>query len=117
MAHIPEDRSLWATLTANEHLRLTSQAGAMDLYDLFPEIARMKNKRAGLMSGGERQMLTLARALVTKPKVLLVDEMSMGLAPVIVERPSRRSRAPLPSSSSTRSSTSTSRPPGPTART
>jgi branched-chain amino acid transport system ATP-binding protein len=86
MAHIPGDRSLWPTLTVDEHLRLTSKPGALDVYDLFPEIARMKNKRAGLMSGGEQQMLTLARALVTKPQVLLVDEMSMGLAPVIVER-------------------------------
>jgi branched-chain amino acid transport system ATP-binding protein len=86
MAHIPEDRSLWPTLTVDEHLRLTSKPGALDVYDLFPEIARMRHKRAGLMSGGEQQMLALARALVTKPKVLLVDEMSMGLAPVIVER-------------------------------
>jgi branched-chain amino acid transport system ATP-binding protein len=86
MAHIPEDRSLWPSLTVDEHLRLTSKAGGLDVYDLFPEIARMKNKRAGLMSGGEQQMLALARAMVTKPQVLLVDEMSMGLAPVIVER-------------------------------
>jgi len=86
IAHIPEDRSLWPTLTVDEHLRLTSRSGAIDVYGLFPEIARMKNRRAGLMSGGEQQMLALARALVTKPQVLLVDEMSMGLAPVVVER-------------------------------
>ena len=86
VAHIPEDRSLWLTLTVDEHLRLTAKPGAMDVYELFPEIARMKNKRAGVMSGGEQQMLALARALVAKPEVLLVDEMSMGLAPVIVER-------------------------------
>lgn len=86
VAHIPEDRSLWPTLTVDEHLRLTAKPGAMDVYELFPEIARMKNKRAGVMSGGEQQMLALARALVTKPEVLLVDEMSMGLAPVVVER-------------------------------
>lgn len=86
VAHIPEDRSLWPTLTVDEHIRLTAKPGAMDVYELFPEIARMKHKRAGVMSGGEQQMLALARALVTRPEVLLVDEMSMGLAPVIVER-------------------------------
>jgi branched-chain amino acid transport system ATP-binding protein len=86
MAHIPEDRSLWPSLTVDQHLRLTSKPGALDVYDLFPEIARMRHKRAGLMSGGEQQMLALARALVTRPQVLLVDEMSMGLAPVVVER-------------------------------
>ena len=86
VAHIPEDRSLWPSLTVDEHLRLTAKPGAIDVYELLPEIARMRHKRAGLMSGGEQQMLAMARALVTGPEVLLVDEMSMGLAPVIVER-------------------------------
>ena len=86
LVHIPEDRSLWPTLSVDEHLRLTRRSASLDVYDLFPEIARMKNKRAGVMSGGEQQMLALARALVAGPDVLLVDEMSMGLAPVVVER-------------------------------
>ena len=86
LLHIPEDRSLWPTLTVDEHLRLTRRGDGLDVYELFPEIARMKRKRAGLMSGGEQQMLALARTLVAAPEVLLVDEMSTGLAPVIVER-------------------------------
>ena len=53
---------------------------------MFPPLAPLKHRRAGLLSGGEQQMLAMARALVSKPKVLLVDEMSLGLAPIIVER-------------------------------
>ena len=76
-------------LTVAENLRLGASKGAADLTSAlayFPALEGLLDRRAGLLSGGEQQMLAMARALTTQPKLLMVDEMSLGLAPIIVER-------------------------------
>ena len=89
LAHVPEDRSLFFQLTVRENIKLGMRGGNVDLdriFSYFPELKKLLNRRAGLLSGGEQQMLALGRALASKPKAMLVDEMSLGLAPIIVER-------------------------------
>ncbi len=89
LAHVPEDRSLFFQLTVRENLRLGAAKGAADINQAlgyFPALEKLMDRRAGLLSGGEQQMLAMARALTVKPKMLMVDEMSLGLAPIIVER-------------------------------
>jgi branched-chain amino acid transport system ATP-binding protein len=89
-ALVPEGRALFPGLTVREHLRLAAGNSAASreeqLLEMLPELRKCLGRKAGLLSGGEQQMLAVGRALVTRPRLLLVDEMSLGLAPVVVER-------------------------------
>lgn len=91
VALVPEDRSLFLDLTTQENLRVAAGRGKSkqreeQVLELLPELKKCLGRKAGLLSGGEQQMLAVGRALVGEPRLLIVDEMSLGLAPVIVER-------------------------------
>ena len=89
LAHVPEDRSLFFQLTVAENLRLGTARGNSEVaraLHYFPALEALMDRRAGLLSGGEQQMLAMGRALTVPPKLLIVDELSLGLAPIIVER-------------------------------
>jgi branched-chain amino acid transport system ATP-binding protein len=82
---VPEDKSVFKGLSVRDNLKLArgSQATALEA---FPELSRLLNRQAGLLSGGEQQMLSVGRAFGRSPKALIVDELSLGLAPIIADR-------------------------------
>ncbi|MDF1791275.1 MAG: ABC transporter ATP-binding protein, partial [Thalassobaculaceae bacterium] len=93
IGYVPEDRQVFTMHSVEDNLLIGAKKGLRDqedwtlerVYDTFPILARMKDRKAGLMSGGEQQMLTIARTLMGNPEVLLLDEPSEGLAPIIVQ--------------------------------
>lgn len=85
LALATEDRSIIRSLSARENLRL-GRCDERRVLEVFPELEPLLDRRAGLLSGGEQQMLTLGRALARGSSLLLVDELSLGLAPLVVER-------------------------------
>jgi len=87
LSHVEQGRSVFDDLTADENLLAAAPATAFNrAYELFPALKRRRSVRADLLSGGEQQMLVLARAILTDPQVILLDEISLGLAPSIIQR-------------------------------
>jgi branched-chain amino acid transport system ATP-binding protein len=84
LAFVPEERAVFMGLSVADNLKIGGQPDRV--LEIFPELKPLLSRRAGLLSGGEQQMLTVGRALALRPKVLLVDELSVGLAPLAVDR-------------------------------
>jgi len=88
LSHVEQGRTVFPDMTTEENLKvaLHPDADLKEAYDLFPELLQRRTVKAGMLSGGEQQMTVIARSIVSRPRVILIDEMSSGLAPVIVSR-------------------------------
>lgn len=93
LAHVPEGRRCFLQMTVQENLEMGAyvdssytKAGLADVYNRFPRLKHRKNQIAGTLSGGEQQMLAMGRALMSRPKLLMLDEPSMGLSPILVQQ-------------------------------
>ena len=87
IAHVEQGRMVFSDLTVDENLRARSgNASTKDAYEWFPELAKRRDLKAVSLSGGEQQMLVIARALLGEPRLVMLDELSLGLAPIIVGR-------------------------------
>ena len=93
LAHVPEGRHVFLQMTVLENLEMGAytnpsnvKAGIEDVFERFPRLKHRKDQIAGTLSGGEQQMLAMGRALMSKPKLLMLDEPSMGLAPILVQQ-------------------------------
>jgi len=92
IGYVPDDRRVFADLTVGDNLEISERKAGDDVtwdrdsvYDFFPALRHIDSRKAGFLSGGEQQMLTVARALMTNPEFLLLDEPTEGLAPMIIE--------------------------------